>query len=168
MLAGFNFYSLFVLKVDGNVCRSFLPIYDIFRWVDVILSTIIPFIGIILSNSIVLYILWQARRQIQHITDSTSSIDKIAIMCTSSSFCFVLSTTPSRIYLLTNNLGLYYDLTNINIRADAVLGLEMCRFVNATISFLVYLISGSMLRKELVKLFKREITARPTVNIEME
>ena len=168
ILGGFNSYSLFLVKADGKVCRYFTPIYDIFKWVDVILSTIIPFIGIVLSNSIMLYILWRTNQQRQHMTDNTSSMHKIAVMCISSSLCFVLSTAPSRIYLLTNNLGMYYGLTNANVKLDVFLWLEMCRFANATISFLVYFISGSMFRQELRKLFNRGIINRPTVNIAIE
>ena len=168
ILGGFNSYSLFLVKADGKVCRYFTPIYNIFKWVDVILSTILPFIGIVLSNSIMLYILWRTNQQRQHMTDNTSSMHKIAVMCISSSLFFVLSTAPSRIYLLTNNLGMYYGLTNANVKLDVFLWLEMCRFANATISFLVYIISGSMFRQELRKLFNREIINRPTVNIAIE
>ena len=161
-LAGFNSYSIFLLKAHGKACIYYSArIFDIFRWVDVVLSTIIPFIGIMLSNSIMLYSLWRASRQRQHMTGSQSNIHKITILCVSSSFCFVLSTAPIRIYVMTNNIGLYYAIDNTDVRIDILLGLDMCRFVNSTISFLVYWLSGSIFRKELAKLFKRETTDEP-------
>ena len=157
MLAGFNSYSIFLLKADGKACKYYHPrTFDIFRWMDVVVSTIIPFFCIILSNSIMIYSLWQASRQGQHMTKSQSNIRKISILCVSSSFCFVVSTAPNRIYHMIYHIGLYNAFENTDVRIDISLGLDMCRFVNSTISFLVYCISGLIFRNELTKLFKRK------------
>ena len=95
---------------DGG-CTYFSKFsFEIVRLIDAALSTIIPFLGIIVGNRIMIYSLWRASRQRQHMTDSTCNIHKITVMCICSSLCFVLSTAPNRIYLMAHNIGLYDDL----------------------------------------------------------
>ena len=157
ILAGVNSFSLVLIRRDGKTCR-FARTFYIFKWVDVVVSTIIPFLGIFLSNSIMLYSLWHANRQRQHMTNWQSNVHKISILCLSSSFCFVLSAAPIRIYLLAENSGLYYSAENSNVRLDISIGLHMCRLLNSSIGFLVYWLGGSLFREEMAKLLKRETT----------
>ena len=172
VLAGFNSYSLIVVegqdRDEGCKIASYAGI-PVFKWMDVALCTVKPFFGMIVSNSIMLYTLWRAREQRQQMTENITSIHKITIMCIASSFCFILSTAPNRLYLIANNTGLYSDPSSNDARPDVTLVLDMCRYINGTISFLVYCISGSLFRQELVRLFKKDtIINDSTGNIEME
>ena len=54
--------AIFILMSSDGICNMKVYAY-IFSWIDLVLSTILPFTGIIVNNSIMIYSLCKARRQ---------------------------------------------------------------------------------------------------------
>ena len=151
---------IFFSTSNGDYCKyKNIKWRYVLSWIDIVVSTIVPFTGIILSNSILIYSLCKARRQRQHLTDSQVDIHMITVMCIATSFSFVLSTAPIRAYLISNNSYLYDSVPVINLRSpvryDVKVLLGSFRYINSSVNFLLYCISGSVFRQELLKLFKK-------------
>ena len=157
ILAALSSPVLFSMTSNGENCMfQKLKWLYISAWINVVLSTILPFTGIIVSNSIMIYNLCKARRQRQRLTDGQVNVHKITIMCISTSLCFVLSNAPLRVYAMSKN---YYFRDSrpealLALRTDIMLLLECCRYINGTLNFMLYFISGSVFREEVLKLFK--------------
>ena len=147
---------IFFFASNGEHCIYQTKWKNVLSWSDVVLSTILPFTGIIVSNSIMMYSLCKARRNRQQLTDNQAGIHKITIMCITTSLFFVLSTTPIRVYTMFKNYSLYDDhrKSTIDMRFDVRLLLDSCRVINSAVNFLLYYVSGSVFRQELLKLFK--------------
>ena len=166
IMAVANVPVILFLRSGGEYCQYQNNQWSyVLAWIDMMVSTILPFTGIIASNSILIYSLCKARRQRQQLTDSQVDIHKITMMCITTSLCFVLSAAPIRVYLTTisKNPFLYNDdrrqttndpnSTNLAVRFDVKLLLDSFRLVNSSVNFLLYCISGSVFRQELLKLF---------------
>ena len=62
ILAAVNCAAIFILMFSDGICNMKVYAY-IFSWIELVLSTILPFTGIIVNNSIMIYSLCKARRQ---------------------------------------------------------------------------------------------------------
>ena len=157
-LAAANSPVIFSRTSGGEFCTYTYPNIKweyILPWIEIVLSTIFPFTGIIVCNSIMIYSLCKARRQRQQLTDSQIDIDKITVLCITTTLCFILSTAPIRLYLLFRNSYLSDHLPVISdVRFDLHLLLNSLRLLNGILNFPSYCISGSLFRKELINLIK--------------
>ena len=161
ILAAANSPVIFFFIGKAKKCETYGIKEDTLIWMDFVFSTIIPFTGIIVSNSIMIYSLCKTRRQRQQLTDSQVDIHKITMMCITTSLCFIMSTAPIRLYTISNNAYLYSYIPVFNtrnvLRVEVKLLLDSFRLINSSVNFLLYLISGSVFRQELFRLVKGTI-----------
>jgi hypothetical protein len=137
--------------------------YDVWNPVDLIVRTAIPFTVISLCNSAILYkvIKGHSRRKLL----SGGRSDEQSAQLTS--MTYMLTTVSSVFLLLMLPIGIFYivfmDLRRKEYTQAQSMDLEIAStathlimYLNNTINFILYCVSGSQFRREVYRLFKRE------------
>ena len=129
--------------------RSFMR--NIWPWIDFCLLSLIPFTIIISSNvAIVCRLLWSryTRRRNLHVSSSIKMTSMTAILITVS-IMFLVTTAPFHIYLIQRwdlrQEANEYQKATLNL-VEAIL--SMICYINYSINFLLYCVSGTRFREE--------------------
>ncbi len=128
----------------------------IWPWIDFAFYSIIPFIVMITCNSIIITKITRSKIKRHSMTEINKQMQKsqtssVTFMLISVSLTFILLTAPSRIVTLIG----YTDENYYRWRLFFV-GTVFLIHINHSVNFLLYSISGSKFREELVWLFCRK------------
>ena len=146
-------------------------INDIWPYIDICFTPLVPFAIIIISNVAIVYrLLWSSyRRRHLHINTDVKMTSMTAILITVS-IMFLVTTAPYHIYTTPS---VYPDKETDeyqNRTVDLVLAiLNMILYTNYAVNFLLYCVSGPRFQKELNAMFCWKtriipIQARSTLN----
>lgn len=148
------------LVVKSN-CGRPTPEYKYFEkyvrpWIAFSLVTALPFIIILLCNICIIRTLIQAKKlhssqQVQ--TNKEKTYMQMTVMCLSASFAFLLCIAPSIVILI----GKPYWAKERNRAYDIAKAVNNeLVFVNHSINFVLYCITGERFRRELIGLCRKE------------
>ena len=144
-------------------------------WVDLCVFCVIPFTVIVIGNSLILLKVVKSHKKAnsaivpnvkvnsKHRSHSSGhgKHSSMTTMLFTLNIVFLLCTSPVSIY----NIGYSYWVTNASPEKVATLDLwwaivNMLQYTNNSINFLLYCLSGSKFRNEVINLFCRKLKAR--------
>ena len=166
---GFNFPHLFLSDTQGRYCIAnriaSVNVYGaLYYWLSFIVSFALPFVLLLIMNSVIIHTLRQRSRMGLKRSDGQSEGEcqsskgkisewQIFIMLLSVTFTFLMLTTPMYVLIFYVNFyqgntpyyyAGYYLVYNVG---------EKSFFTNNGINFFLYVVSGQKFRSDLVKLF---------------
>ncbi|KAJ8311621.1 hypothetical protein KUTeg_010976 [Tegillarca granosa] len=130
---------------------------EIWPWIDLVVFNLLPFLLLLIGSALIFIKVFQNRKalmtKIAPVSGRLLSLSKTLIILNTA---FLLLNTPSSIYLAGQTT--WYD--DINEKKFAVLNLvwamvNILTYSNNTINFLLYCLSGSKFRQELMKIFSQ-------------
>ena len=138
-------------------------VLNIYPWIDLCLLLLIPFTIIISSNVAIVYRLLCSRykKTRLHVNSQAKMTSMTAILITVS-IVFLVTTAPFRIYLI-KLLDRYQD-ADMYQKATLTLVfviLNMIKYINYSVNFFLYCVSGPHFRKELKVMFSRKKRVNP-------
>lgn len=124
------------------------PYFDIFLWIDLVNSTIFPFVIMFISSVLLLFAIFRSRRRLS-INGFTSATQKIlkrdikfAITLIALNSTFILFNLPINVHFLIGSTSdIWYSIT-VNIL-----------YTSYAINFFIYFTFNSIFRKEFLNLF---------------
>jgi hypothetical protein len=147
--------------LPGGTCVLASKSYEVFftttwAWIVFFVYTAIPYLTIALCNGSIIYVLRKSRRRRRTLSaeteDSAEKLSKITYMLLTVSTTFVLLTLPS---------SAFYFLEATVMSEDWHVSIELVNavtsfltYLNSTINFLLYCVSGTQFRRALVAMFK--------------
>ena len=184
----FNLPNLFYTKDNGSLCHYniVLPLFDLYYWLNFVLTFLLPFIFLLSMNVVIIHILRTRsnknlrmyRNQGQGQNEGQSfrmknSERQIYITLLLVTFGFLVLTTPSKIMPLYVQAFGYGDTPDMFAVFYLFYQLShKALYTNNGINFFLYIISGQKFRTDLIKLFcfcmeKLNYNA-PTITLETE
>jgi hypothetical protein len=146
------YYRLVATWRGWMFCTNLNTAFDEpWRWIDSSLASYVPFAVIFVGNVMIvmkLYLSHRAKKKMtqQSSVKGTSSTTAVLIVVCS---CFLVLTVPSTIYFVGSPRNLWhYRYDNFIYRLSMIL-----YYLNNTINFLLYFLSGARFRKAFVKMF---------------
>ena len=141
-------------------------LYHTFWWVSLTISSAIPFVLLIVSNSAIIYRVSQSLRQAREklVTGSTNQLKEreakassmnVTLVC--ASLAFLVLTMPLMLAILLRELSDVYQASSVKSRAlslliDAVA--DTAFITNNSVNFYIYALTGSKYRAELAVMFR--------------
>lgn len=166
--SGVNIHFFFTTTYSGNVCRAkeeYLDFYQfIWSWVDATVYSFVPFILLLTMNVLIIVFLTQANAKsrqmknhfkIKRSEEQGNAVNsrKLTIMLLSITCAFIILTAPAvTIHILREKGKPFFDLTKPQDMAKYILTRQVSRvllYLNHSINFLLYCITGSKFRQEL-------------------
>ncbi|KAK2179413.1 hypothetical protein NP493_492g02000 [Ridgeia piscesae] len=138
----------------------------IWPWIDFIAFSMLPFAILVSSNiAILLRMLYShyLRRNSMHTHGNFVKMTSMTAILITVTFCFFVTTAPISIYLIITDT-LREDSTSVSeggLRMVWVV-FNLLTYTNNTINFLLYCVSGSRFRRELINMFRRKNRIKPT------
>ena len=149
---------------DAAVCTPINAGYEAFvrnvwPWIDFTVFSLLPFTLLICSNvAILLRVLYSdyLRRKNLHTHGNTVKMNSMTAILITISFSFLVTTAPISIFLIATGAqwGTVASISQLGKRTMWAV-FNMLTYVNNTINFLLYCVSGSRFRRELVAMFRR-------------
>ena len=128
-------------------------------WIAFILVSAIPFCILLFCNMFIIKVLWGVKKLHNHqsiVTNKEQQLVQMSLMCLSASFCFLICITPSILLRIgkpywandseTGERNRWYDI------AKAIA--TQLTYVNHSVNFFLYCLSGKRFRRELVCVLK--------------
>ena len=152
---------------QGMLCTSKLDyeffVINMWPWIDAILYSLLPFVVIILLNSLIIHKVIHAQRNRQTISTSKSaqsdnreSSTKLTVLLLTISFTFLITTLPMNAMIIAIAIkGSYassYEEASKFRLGQTISTLLM--YTNHGINFYLYLLTGQKFRQELVAMFR--------------
>ena len=150
--------SLVNVSVRVDNCGRPYRHFELFirPWIAFTLVSLIPFLVILFCNTFIIRALIKVRRmRSQQATFSSrdKTLLQMTFMCLAASFCFLICITPSIILLIGKP---YWKLSRDNYAYDIAKTVNnLLMFVNHSINFFLYCMTGKRFRTELVNMIKR-------------
>ena len=158
-----HLFWTFSFEPDTNPdypCRGNTFIKQIWSWLDTLIAVFLPFLGLIISNVIIIYKVVQSSHKRQqdlgaHTDSNLASTSTILIVL---SLAFLFLNMPVQIYIYLND----NDLTDLKDYEEAftVTTLFHLQYMNSAINFFVYCLTWKSFRRKLKLLFCRACTSR--------
>ncbi|XP_064639512.1 CX3C chemokine receptor 1-like [Lineus longissimus] len=161
---------LFRLNAEGDECGETTTAYldfcsDVFPWIDLITYSGIPLLVITVCNCSILYKLIQCQNKRKTLQNPGKNPDgwtahaqmtSMTYMLTAVSVTFLLLTLPAAIYFIVNSSMPDEDIpVNVNEDLDVAFAVTyLSSYVNNTINFLLYCLSGTQFRREVYRMFR--------------
>jgi hypothetical protein len=168
-LSALNSHLLYYTRLVGEVCdifdEAFLEIWgNLLNWLDMVTFCGIPFCAVAFCNLSILYKVIR-RNQDKHLSKSLNRstdakvvhLSSITYMLTTVSVMFVLLTSPVAVFYVFYGYS-YLRATTPKQIAQMFLGQTITAqvaYVNNTINFLLYCISGTQFRRAVYRMFCR-------------
>ncbi|XP_064652690.1 FMRFamide receptor-like [Lineus longissimus] len=167
-----NAHILFFYRV-GNTFRCSMKwnqeyvnfFLTFWYWIDMMLYCGVPFLVIALCNLSILHALIQSNlnRKHLHTTENKSEGDasrltSVTYMLTTVSIFFILLTLPRQAYFIWVGMLPPASERSMELIANSYLAYSIANlmsYINNTINFLLYCISGRHFRQEVVKMFRK-------------
>ena len=153
----FYTYDLVYHAGEFQFCDIQLPAHAsfidyIWPWIDFCLISLIPFTIIISSNVAIVCRLLRSRykRRHLHVNSQVKMTSMTAVLITVS-LMFLVTTAPLRIFTITLNMN-QHKTANVYQKATLSLVsaiLNMILYINYSVNFLLYCVSGTRFREEL-------------------
>ena len=148
-------------------CTPFDAHNDNFRraiwpWIDFVAFSLMPFGILISSNVAILQRVLRsqyAHRKSGHVHGNATKMTSMTAILIVVTFTFFVTTAPISIYLIQNDTMRGESTSNDGVKWVAF---NLLTYTNNTINFLLYCVSGSRFRKELVSMFRRKNRVLPT------
>ncbi|XP_025104655.1 probable G-protein coupled receptor 139 [Pomacea canaliculata] len=170
---GFNVSKIISYELINGVCdivNEELWYYDqvIYPWIDVVITTLIPFAVLVIGNSVLLWTVIQSVKVARVMTsgrgDQVNTRRKKASTLTVTlitvSMVFLLLTMPMNTYfLIVNDISNEETIIQWASRSFAFAILDLAWFSHSAINFYIYCLTGSKFRNELKSLFCRRYPA---------
>ncbi|XP_025105038.1 probable G-protein coupled receptor 83 [Pomacea canaliculata] len=170
---GFNISKLIAYELNNGVCEIVneeLWYYDqiIYPRITVVVSTLIPFVILVIGNSVLLWAVIQSVKVARVMTlgsgDQVNSRQKkastLTITLITVSMVFLFLTMPMNTYfLIVNDISNEETIIQWASRSFAFAILDLAWFSHSAINFYIYCLTGSKFRYELKSLFCRRYPA---------
>ena len=161
-IAAVNIPSLWVATVDnGNMsiqpCKAAnqLLAYDIWPWIDLTIYSLLPFLIMMSCAVVIIITVYRRQRMFSRrgsINDTRGSqVKTLTVTLLIVVFVFLLLTSPFVIYATT--LRSLYGKVNVDFTLFFFVA-SCLRYVNNSVNFVLYCISGTSFRIELMALFR--------------
>ena len=118
-------------------------IWKAFTWVDFTIASIAPFVIIIIANLVTICRVVCSAREVGRERD----VHRLTAMLLTISFVFLLCTCPITVYLI-NGMYKYWELPP-DVDSLVMTVFYVAFYLNSTINFLLYMMTGPLFRREL-------------------
>ncbi|CAH1796313.1 unnamed protein product [Owenia fusiformis] len=129
----------------------------IWTWLDLSVASLVPFLMLIICNTLIIVKLMRSQKRRQEMNVSSSRTDhtrSMTIMLLAISFIFVILTSPIVIYLKGHQESTKDRSPLAEARDKLVWAIvNMFLYLNNAINFFMYCLSGGRFREEMRKLF---------------
>ncbi|CAH1775496.1 unnamed protein product [Owenia fusiformis] len=144
----------------GELYCQFQPIFEdsfdlrVWMWVDLALSSALPFLILIVSNIMISVQLARVSKQRNEMgSGGNDNSRSMTVMLLSISVVFVCLTLPMAVYLTTQSFSYEYENSQAIWRDEMTYAIvSNIAYINNAINFFLYCVSGSKFRGELAKL----------------
>ena len=129
---------------------------DVWPWIDFVAFSLMPFGILVSSNVAILQRVLRsqyAHRKSQHVHGNATKMTSMTAILIVVTFSFFLTTAPISIYLIQNDTMRGESTSNDGAKWVAF---NLLTYTNNTINFLLYCVSGSRFRRELISMFRRK------------
>ena len=161
-------------EVHFEVSKECAVVNIDFVWVDTTVRCLIPFAAMLLSDLCIVYSLYKFNQRRQEIVSDESAkkdeeeLRNMTLMLLLASFTYLLLTLPYMIYILfPQYTGKFYESYDEYISAMKLWYVcsQCCIFLNNSVNFLLYCISGETFREEFLVMCgcRKRLTAREKV-----
>ena len=160
-------FSTFHITVCTPIDAGYLAfLLNVWPWIDFIVFSLLPFTLLIGSNvAILLRVLYSdyMRRKNLHPHGNSVKMTSMTAILITISFSFLITTAPISIFLIATGAQ-WKSVASISQLGKRTVWavFNLLTYVNNTINFLLYCVSGSRFRKELITIFRRKRTIAPT------
>lgn len=156
-------YVAYCMPFDAKYAHF---VRTVWPWVDFIAFSMLPFVVLVTSNiAILLRMLYShyLRRTSLHTHGNTVKMTSMTAILITVTFSFFVTTAPISIYLIMTDT-LREDSTSAADRKLRVVWVvfNLLTYTNNTFNFLLYCVSGSRFRRELINMFRRKNRIKPT------
>ena len=135
-------------------------VYTIWPWIDLVASSLVPFLLLIIFNSIIIYHVRRGKKLhnshniIQRPSSSSSSSSSLTAMVLTLSISFLILTLPSHVYFCARPLW-YFTKNRRAMEADHLVYtiVSLIKGLNFSSNILLYSFSGTLFRGQLHALF---------------
>ena len=154
--SGFRNESKWQCTISHESHVDFLT--TIWPWIDFIASFSLPFLTLVVGNSVIIYKLvssFLSRRQMTSAADDNGNVANMTITLISINLVFLCLTSPVVIFFIGRPSWIETDDTQVLAKV-ALFGLiaHLCQYLNSAVNFLLYCVTGPLFRRELMKLFR--------------
>ena len=122
-------------------------------WLAFALVNLIPFVIVITCNIFIIRTLIRAHRRMATVSTADSSLMQTIFMCLSASLAFLVCITPSIIIYIGKPYWTKADDPNYAYNVAKAIANQLA-YVNHSINFFLYCLSGRRFREQFVALFK--------------
>ena len=170
-LAVINSHWFVTIEFKDDYCydveESQLFMYQVWPWLDLVLSSLAPLTIIVTCNIIIISTLLNARklRRDQMRASTADESESITAMLVGISITFILATLPACIYLIGSNYWpvVTYEQQYADWTAWGVA--LMAYYISSSTNFIVYCVSGSKFRRSLVAVLCCQEIVKPNIQI---